>query len=436
MKFQVDFLGQKMDLDKTKEIKQELKIIPKQLSKSSVSTNQMSWKTKDLNHFPKMKNPDEKCQPKKNIVFVKTVKTGGSTLTNILSRFAVKHNLCIGRCEISSKPISHSIRKFLRDNSPIIKKFNHTSHAQRNIISEHILYNRTKLADVMPNDTIYVTQLRQPLAQLVSKLNYNQRFNVTDPVEKHSDTKYRLFPSWKQLGIPVNVTPDQVQPHIYQLEKEFDLVTITEQFDLSLLLLRRKLCWDISDIIYIPLKKATYKRNKNIDPSHKTDKQALNRRYQTLNPNAYSLYDHFNETFRNLVVKAGSDLRDELSFFQELNNNVSRYCLKYIKHIIRNSRDFLNLVNSSEVLDIPASRWGTPHTVDPIECAMMKLHKETFQDISLMKKLDLNSVNMTRKTKFLTNWLWTLSQPVHPKYGIPLPVLTNTHAYDIMHGDI
>ena len=68
-------------------------------------------------------------------------------------------------------------------------------------------------------------------------------------------------------------------------------------------------------MIYIPLKKATYKFNKKIDPSHITDKQALNRKYQTLNPNAYSLYGHFNQTFRNLVVKEGSDLRDELTFF-------------------------------------------------------------------------------------------------------------------------
>ena len=177
----------------------------------------------------------------KQTVLVKTVKTGGSTLTNILSRFAMKHNLYIQRCDIYSKPIPHFTRKFFRDNSPIINKFNHKSYVHPNIISEHILYNRAKLSDVMPNDTFYVTQLRQPLAQLVSWLNYNHRFNVTDPLERRNDImKYRLLHSWKQLGIPANVTPDQVQPHIYQLEKEFDLVTITEQFDLSLLLLRRK----------------------------------------------------------------------------------------------------------------------------------------------------------------------------------------------------
>ena len=44
-------------------------------------------------------NKPNTCQPKTNNVFIKTIKTGGSTLTNILSRFAVKHNLNIHRHE-------------------------------------------------------------------------------------------------------------------------------------------------------------------------------------------------------------------------------------------------------------------------------------------------------------------------------------------------
>ena len=317
-----------------------------------------------------------------------------------------------------------------------ILRFNHSQVGDSNIISEHIWYKRKILSDVMPNDTIYVTQLRQPLAQLVSWLNFMEQFNVTDPVKVYKNLrrkmKYDLWNSWRQLRIPVNVTAEQFQSRLHQLDKEFDLVTITEQFDLSLLLLRRKLCWDISDMIYIPLKKATYKLNKNINSSHITNKQALNKRYQTLNPNAYSLYNHFNETLSNLIARAGKDLKNELAYFQKLNSNVSKYCSKYIKHIIHNSSDFLNFANSSEVLNIPACRWGIAYTVDPVKCAMMKLHKKTFQDISLMKKLDLNSVNMTTTTEHITKWLWTLSQPVHSKFGIPLPVLPHAHAYDTL----
>ena len=305
-----------------------------------------------------------------------------------------------------------------------------------NLIQRHSLYNRTYFSDVMPNDTIYVTQLRQPLVQLISMLNFKRYYNVTDPLEHYPvyfEEKYKyLEDSWRQLSIPKNVSDYKLQLHLKQLERQFDLITITEQFDVSLLLLRRKLCWDISDMLYIQLKKASYVYNKNITSSDKQQTQILNERFKTLNPNAYRLYNYFNRTLSNLIIKAGQDLQDELAYFRELNSNVSNYCSKYIQQIIHNTSNFMILINFSKVFNIPASSWGTAHTVDPIECAMMKLHRRTFSSIALMKKLDPSLVETVMKYKNTTQWLRALAQPIHPRYGIPLPVLTLAHAYDIL----
>ena len=364
---------------------------------------------------------EKKCHARKNIVFIKTLKTGGSTLSNILSRFAMKHNIFIP---------SSQLRKFVGLQNKPSGKFN--------LIQSHILYNRTYLSDVMPNETIYVTQLRHPLKQFVSMLNHKRIHNVTDPLKHYpiyfEEQQNFLEDSWIQLSIPKNVSDYELQLHLKQLERQFDLITITEQFDLSLLLLRRKLCWDISDMLYIPLKIATYKFNRNFSSSNIQHDQILNERFKTLNPNSYRLYNYFNRTLWDMIIKAGQDLQDELSFFQELNSNVSKYCSKYIKHIIQNSRDFLNLINSSKVLDIPASRWGTAHTVDSVECAMMKLHRRTFSSIPLIRKLDPHLIERM-KHKNTPKWLRALAQPIHPKYGIPLPVLTLEHAYDILPED-
>ena len=352
-------------------------------------------------------------------------------MTNILSRFATKNDIFIP---------SSQLKQLVGLRNKPLGKFN--------LIQSHILYNRTYLSDVMPKDTIYVTQLRQPLAQLISMLNFKRIYNVTDPLEHYplyfkEEYKY-LENSWSQLSIPKNVSLDELPSYLQQLKTEFDLVTVTEQFDLSLLLLRRKLCWDISDMLYIPLKKATYKFNKNmkraaykfiknIGPSDTQRTQTLNERFKTLNPNAYKLYNFFNKTLSDIIVKAGSDLKEELLYFQELNSNVSKYCSKYIEHIIHNTSNFLNLINSSEVLNIPASRWGIASTVDPIDCAMMKLHRRTFSSISLMKILDPNLVETILNFKNTTEWFRALAHPIHPKYGIPLPVLTLAHAYDILN---
>ena len=340
-------------------------------------------------------------------------------MSNILGRYAVKHNVFIP---------SNQLQKIVEFHNATFRKFN--------LLQGHMKYKRTYLSNVMPNDTVYVTQLRQPLTQLVSMLNFKRYHNVTDPLEHypvHFDEQKYLHDSWSQLSIPENVSLHELPLYFKQLGKEFDLVTITEKFDLSLLLLRRKLCWDISDMLYIPLKKATYKFNKIIDSMNIQHDKNLNERFEILNPIAYRLYNYFNRTFSDLIIKTGPDFRQELAYFQELNNNVSKYCSPYIEQIIHNASDFIKVVNSFKVLNIPTSRWGTAHTVDPIECAMMKLHKRTLSSISLMKKLDSNLIEIALKDKNTTEWFGALAQPIHPKYGIPLPVLTFAHAYDILN---
>ena len=373
-------------------------------------------------------NKMDTCKPKTYIVFVKTFKTGGSTLTNILGRFALKHNLNFS---------GHGLQGL---------KLKHSTLANSNIISDHIWYNRTKLSEVMPEDTFYMTQLRQPLAQLISRLNFRGYSNVVDPVEKYKNLKdfggskyleYQKWDPWIQLDIPQKLSSQQFQDFLGQLENEFDLVTITEQFDLSLLLLRRKLCWDISDMLYMKLKTADYKFNNNSALINTINQKIFDKRYQIANPNAYSLYKHFNKTLHNSIIQEGSELQQEFFFFQELRENVSNYCSRYIEKITDNSSNFSFHLPFPDVLQIPASRWGKAHTVDPVECAMMKLKKGIFQNISTVKVL--NRDLLLKHIEHVTNeekrkYYFSMTEPIHPKYGIPLPVLNQAHAYDLHEG--
>ena len=80
---------------------------------------------------------------------------------------------------------------------------------------------------------------------------------------------------------------------------------------------------------------------------------------------------------------------------------------------------------------------GKARTVDPVECAMMKFHKETFQKLSILKALKKNKyIYIWPPSKVTTNnkaaeLLKLLKESIHPKYGIPLPVLNSAHAYDL-----
>ena len=145
-----------------------------------------------------------------------------------------------------------------------------------------------------------------------------------------------------------------------------------------------------------------------------------------------------------LITQEGSDLQEELKFFQELKQKVSDYCSKHIEHLVQNVSSFSLEVDSNNVLLIPASRWGSSHTVDPIDCAMMKLHKLTYQRISVMKKLSKDFITKhiaKMRTKSSRELYLASAQPVNSKYGIPLPVLNHAHAYDLnenvlRHGEI
>ena len=379
-------------------------------------------------------NKVHRCQPKTNVVFIKTIKTSGSTLTNVLSRYAMKHNLNIHGHEGCLHPgLSYRVCQLKK------LQLNYSSLGRSNIITEHILYHRKILSDVMPKDTVYVTQLRHPLAQLGSWLNYRGHSNLTNPVEEFRrllpEFKFSKWNSWRQMCVPRNVTQEEFQSYLDQLDKDFDLVTITEQFDLSLLLLRRKLCWDISDMLYIRLKKADYQLNHNMQLMGIGGNSEFDRTYQILNPNAYKMYRHFKNKISQLTTKEGSDIIEELAWFQGLQQRVSNYCSYYIEQIVQNISKLIVNTDSSSILHIPASKWGKSHTVDPIECAMMKFHKETFQKISILKDLNrnlkvrpLSKVSNNNKEAELQK---LFKEPIHPKYGIPLSVLKSAHAYDL-----
>ena len=117
--------------------------------------------------------------------------------------------------------------------------------------------------------------------------------------------------SWRQLRLK----EEDLLHQLHALEKEFSMVGITEQFDLSLILLRRYLCWDIEDIVYTPLKVANYTQSKHRQAqsdswqSQAESSSKLDSRYRALNPNAYTIYEYF---YRILMEKTAKEKQDDL----------------------------------------------------------------------------------------------------------------------------
>ena len=115
------------------------------------------------------------------------------------------------------------------------------------------------------------------------------------------------------LGLRTSEYEDEIaiSSAIFELQKKFTLVLIYEYLDESLVLLKRKLCWEIDDVIYfsslLPGNPA-----RNFTVSNET-KDAIKK----WNKADFMLYDFFNATL-------WEDIRNEKNFSLELANFKAR----------------------------------------------------------------------------------------------------------------
>ncbi|XP_033117395.1 galactosylceramide sulfotransferase-like [Anneissia japonica] len=234
------------------------------------------------------------CTPRKNIVFLKTHKTGGTTLARILEQYAFdnKLNVVIKKGEYKNFHFTNVNFNFNSKENfvpPMGVKQGDYKNYKYNVFALHALYNRPVYDSFMENDSIYVTLLRDPVSQFESafdffnvgaaairdsSLNKTQRLQVffKDPLKYWATLKrsLRLISRNSQiwdLGVDPAKCPNSfvVDYTIKRLDNELDLVMITEYFDESLLLLKKKLCWEFKDILYLPRNMRSSRATLNVD---------------------------------------------------------------------------------------------------------------------------------------------------------------------------
>ncbi|XP_066270853.1 galactosylceramide sulfotransferase-like, partial [Branchiostoma lanceolatum] len=149
------------------------------------------------------------CAPRKKFFFIKTHKTGSSSVTNLLQRYALYHRLAV------------------------------------------------------------MLQLRAQGAPWAGRLHPNLGCTSSQRTESttlSSTTRDTTKPGWSLCFLR---TPPTYM-FLTDLEREFTTVMILEYFDESLVLLRRLMCWQIKDILYdkTPKKLQSYSY-KDYKPSDK-----------------------------------------------------------------------------------------------------------------------------------------------------------------------
>ena len=199
-----------------------------------------------------------------------------------------------------------------------------------------------------PESSKYVTILRNPVDHFESTFNYYQLGRTfgfgTDPVnslENFLDRPLSFFNIFNNsydknrisfirnlmtfdLGLSHRYFQNYtaVKNYIQFLNKEFDLVMIMDYFDESLVLLKRLLCWEIDDILYVKLNE----RKDNEKATRLSDSVQDNiRRW---NKADVLLFNYFNATFWKKVEKKGSGFYEDLSAFRERRLKIQKLCFE------------------------------------------------------------------------------------------------------------
>lgn len=389
------------------------------------------------------KFPPDKCKPKRNIFYLKTFKTASSVLTTMFYRMAWRYDLNI--LPIYKQIFPHTLKVTQIAEMPF------TYNLTYNILAEHMVFDEVAVRHFMPEDTVFVTSLRQPLAQFKSYVyeyldSLISNISDTDPVLyilqrlqncKFLDTNWQDRTTSNQLGI----SPDDstyITHTLRYLDGVFDFVLITEYLDESLVLLKRKLCWEMKDIVYISIRQRSYASKKAIYD------QSVQGIHYNCTKNDYAIYNHY--LHRLIFLQEKENIDTELEQFRKTKAIVASFCQEVMTAIYSDPFIIYNMIGDHDMgkggvsVTIEASPWNDAFEVTVVDCAMMNLKTKVLrnmvrmraiksvclphvpkEDTSIDYNIRMNGNWVAINSAYCTHW--------SPKYNLPMTVFTSGDAY-------
>uniref|UniRef100_A0A8C6PH99 Galactose-3-O-sulfotransferase 3 n=1 Tax=Nothobranchius furzeri TaxID=105023 RepID=A0A8C6PH99_NOTFU len=269
-----------------------------------------------------------------NIVFLKTHKTASTTVQSMLFRFAERNNLTVA----FPKPACG--HQFCYPNV-FSAEFVHPQTQPPNIIANHMRFNRHELQNLMPNNTKYITILREPASMFESLfayyINHAEAFRrvpdgfmetfLEDPLQYYWPKEDNAMYVHNTLTFDLGGDKDRpaadvayAQEFVAEVERVFSLVMISEYFDESLVLLRHLLSWDLQDILYVKLNMRKESSKKSLSP-------ALSQKIRAWNTVDAHLYDYFNASLWVKLSELGLDsVAKEVKHLRQAQEKLIKRC--------------------------------------------------------------------------------------------------------------
>lgn len=301
--------------------------------------------------------PQKTCTPWKSLVYIKTHKTGSTTLQTVVNRFGFFNNLSFVFNRRLPRNGHFYFLPFTRQSPRLyflpplnVRAGDYKKYKNYDMLAVHVRYNRDAMDKFMRSGTKYISILREPSAQWESAFEqfaFQEAFETDANVSSADWIGYFLTKpayyqgvlstlSWEgEIGkryhyarncqiYDLGLGPDKlfdnetiVNETIKRLEKEFTLILIMEYFDESLLVLKRELCWEYEDIVYFP-------KNQRIRRRNLTNEQR--QKIKDWNHADVLLYRYFNDTLWRKIKQYGPGFDADLDHFRGLKSKLFLDC--------------------------------------------------------------------------------------------------------------
>ena len=292
------------------------------------------------------------CQPKKNILFLKTHKTGSSTIQNIFMRYGYHHNLTFVLPK-SKNYFGHPTafhRSMIGMKSSRSKRNQSSLTSSYNILTHHTRLDYYEMKSVMPEDTFFITILRDPVCLTESVFCY---FRIRPRSTKTSCTDYMVqyFETWPNTPTPNYLSTQRVsgryglnqmsfdlglasqyfnrskliEKFIKKLDSQFHLVMILDRMEESLVLLQDLLCWSLDDII-------AFKLNSRAKTENCSFSAKIQSKIRMVNAADQMLYDFFHaKLMRQIVAYGETKMKEKVALLRNATEVMGKKCARGTK---------------------------------------------------------------------------------------------------------
>ena len=321
----------------------------------------------------------QQCSANRNVAFLKVHKAGSTTVQNILQRMTLTYDLNAVLPNTNDTRYTNGLYHvlYLFHNGLLAKHNNNYVNiipppqgGVYNMLFNHAFYNRTEWAELLPDDVIYLAIVRETESRFVSAVRYWREPDASGS-EVASFLHERFHQVWNQpmfdnpharlFGLSQNVIfqKDKMFEMARNLTQQFDLLMVLEYFPESMILLKRRLCWKLKDVIYIPTNIGESEVKVRLNPKDKAKLFAWQRA-------DVILYQVFVSKFERLMRQEGGGFAAEVDHFKQVLKLVERHC---------------NGPADKEDLQVNSSRWSEQFSVTGQDCRWMKTSEWDLHDI-------------------------------------------------------